>query len=65
MEIERKIPVWLGLIAFMLVYGLAGNGDYQDALAQQEFYCENVKLYQESAGENGHPNYKELDCEGS
>ena len=44
MELERKIPVWLGLIVFMLVYGLAGNGDYQDALAQQEFYCENVRL---------------------
>ena len=45
----------LVLGAFILAFGLLGEGDYQDAVAADAEYCDNVR--------NGvWPNYKNLEC---
>lgn len=42
-------------IAIVLGFGLIGNEDYNEALLQQQDYCERVEI-------GVHTNYKEVDC---
>jgi hypothetical protein len=48
----------LGFVAFIALIGLAGNGDYQEEINKQASYCEMVKLFQDTNGENGWPDYE-------
>jgi len=50
--------------AFILAYGLAGNGDMQEQERQAERYCEMTALWAETGGDAGWPPYREnLTCE--
>lgn len=33
----------LGLVAIMVIFGLVGNQDYEDAVADEQHYCAMVK----------------------
>jgi hypothetical protein len=60
MDLMRDLPehiVWLlASIVFVVGFGYAGDGDYEEAVMAQEVYCENVS--------NGAwPDYKEADCQ--
>jgi hypothetical protein len=35
----------------------------EEEISNQEWYCGNVEIWIDSKGENGHPNYKGIDCE--
>jgi hypothetical protein len=50
--------------AFILAYGLAGNGDIAEEQRQRDTYCEMVDLWAKTGGDAGWPPYREnLDCE--
>lgn len=44
-------------IAALLIYGAVGSMDYADALMQESVYCANVRDWNASGGEFGHPDY--------
>ncbi len=56
----------IGTVCVLILAGLAGQSDYEDALLEQAAYCDNVTLYHATAGTQGWPdynrNYSEL-CE--
>lgn len=53
-----------GIIAVLLILiGFAGSADMQDQIDNELFYCEMVQIYIDSNGENGWPNFKNIDCE--
>ena len=52
--------VGLGTLVFLLLAGLAGQADYEDALREEAVYCANVKQYKASAGEQGWPDYRDV-----
>ena len=51
--------VCVGGIVFLLLAGIAGKADYEDALLQEQAYCSNVTLYRATGGEQGWPDYNE------
>ena len=53
------------VILFITVLGILGNADMEEEISQRDFYCENVDIWIASNGENGHPNYKGIDCASS
>jgi hypothetical protein len=52
--------VALGFVVFIVLAGTAGRVDYEDALREEQLYCDNVKLYKDTAGAKGWPDYREL-----
>ena len=44
---------------FFLLAGIAGQSDYEEAVRAEQAYCENVKLFNETRGEKGWPDYNE------
>jgi hypothetical protein len=54
--------VWVGVgfVVFILLAGLAGQADYEDAQLQEQAYCANVKEFKETNGQKGWPDYREL-----
>jgi hypothetical protein len=50
------------LIVIIAAFGIAGMIDYQDESDQQQEYCDMVKVYNNSKGEFGWPNYKGASC---
>ena len=52
---------WLcvGFVVFFLLAGIAGQSDYEEAVRAEQAYCENVKLFNETRGEKGWPDYNE------
>jgi len=65
LEMFNKDPglVTGAVILFITVLGILGNADMEEEISQQEFYCENVAIWIDSNGENGHPNFRGVDCE--
>lgn len=58
---ERKVAI--GMLGVVMVFlGLAGEGDYEDAVAQDKVYCDMVALHLQTGGEAGHPNYEGRNC---
>ena len=51
--------VALGTLGFLLMAGIAGQADYEDAVLQEQVYCANVELYRATNGEKGWPDYNE------
>lgn len=46
--------------AFLVLCALLGmSGDYEDEKQMASHYCEMVKLFKDSGGENGWPDYKD------
>ena len=46
------------IVLAFLAFGIAGQGDYEDALAQQDIYCEFVELWGQTNGTDGHPDFR-------
>lgn len=40
---KRKLTIAAAALAMLAAFGFAGQMDYEDALAQQALYCDNVK----------------------
>ena len=53
-EIFRTI---CAILAFLLLFGLAGTMDVQEEERQAEQYCEMVAMYKETNGQQGWPAY--------
>lgn len=49
----------IGVMVFLLAAGLAGQSDYEEALRAEQAYCINVKLFKDTRGEQGWPDYDE------
>ncbi len=49
----------VGFVVFFLLAGIAGQSDYEEAVRAEQAYCENVKLFNETRGEKGWPDYNE------
>ena len=66
-ELFNKYPgrVIAGIVLFVVCMGILGNADMEEEISQQEFYCENVAIWVDSKGENGHPNFRGIDCASS
>ena len=52
--------VIVGMLIFVLLAGIAGQSDYEDALREEQLYCTNVELYKATGGEQGWPDYREV-----
>ncbi len=52
--------VSIGFVTFIVLAGLAGRVDYEEELRAEQAYCDNVKLYKDSRGQQGWPDYREL-----
>jgi len=52
--------VCIGFVTFIVLAGLAGRVDYEEELRAEQAYCDNVKLYKDTQGKQGWPDYREL-----
>jgi len=54
--------IWAFLVvAFLiLVFGLVGEADYQDALDEEALYCQQTLLFKRTNGQSGWPDYKKI-----
>ena len=50
----------LAALALLVLAGIAGTMDYEDALLEERAYCANVTLHHATAGLHGWPDYKQL-----
>ena len=54
--------IMIRLIAFVLImlvaYGIAGTHDFDEEQRQEQEYCEMVKLYKQTRGQAGWPEYR-------
>lgn len=48
MSKQTRLSLLVLLIVFIL-FGIAGRMDYEDAVEQENYYCEMVKLWQDDA----------------
>lgn len=66
-EMIAKDTLQAGALIFiiLLTLGFVGNLDYEDAVTEERHYCASVKLFNDSNGQRGHPNFKELNCNES
>ena len=64
-ELFNQYPgrVIAGVVLFVIGMGILGNADMKEEISNQEWYCGNVEIWIDSNGENGHPNFKGIDCE--
>lgn len=53
---------YIALGVIIILIGLAGVGDYEDALIEEKRYCEMVRNWEVHGGERGHPNYDNRNC---
>lgn len=49
----------LGLVAVLAILVVVGSNDHQEAVLAEAHYCKMVKLFNDTGGENGWPDYKE------
>ena len=57
----KSYYTYLAIAGLLLVFGLVGRADYQEAIAQEERYCDMIAIYDETNGESGWPAY-DGDC---
>ena len=62
---EMHEGIWAAIAVAILavVLGLVGEGDYREALSQQQIYCDQVATHQQSEGEFGWPDYRQSAAE--
>ena len=62
-EMHEGIWAAIAVAIIAVVLGLVGEGDYQEALSQQQIYCDQVAAHQQSSGEFGWPDYRQSAAE--
>jgi hypothetical protein len=62
---EMHEGVWaaIAVAIIALLLGLVGESDYQEALSQQQIYCDQVAKHRQSGGEFGWPDYRQSAAE--
>lgn len=50
------------LVLVLIVFGLVGQGDYDEARKEHTHYCAMVDTWERFQGTRGHPNYEDRDC---
>ena len=53
----KRYQVILAAIGLVIALGLVGQSDFEDEQAQAEQYCEMVKLWKQTKGQAGWPEY--------
>jgi hypothetical protein len=53
----KRYQVILAAIGLIIAMGIVGQSDYEDEQAQAEQYCEMVKLWKQTNGQQGWPAY--------
>jgi hypothetical protein len=53
----RSPIVWI-LVLLVLALSYVGKMDFEDAVLQQDHYCQMVKLHKDTNGDAGWPDYK-------
>jgi hypothetical protein len=53
----KRYKAILAIIGIIIAIGIAGNMDVEDEQLQLDHYCEMVKLWKESDGRQGWPDY--------
>jgi hypothetical protein len=53
----KRYQVILAAIGLVIALGLVGQSDFEDEQAQAEQYCEMVKLWKQTKGQQGWPAY--------
>lgn len=53
----KRYQVILAIIAIIFAMGFVGQNDFEDEQAQAEQYCEMVKLWKQTKGQEGWPAY--------
>jgi hypothetical protein len=53
----KRYQVILAAISLVIALGLVGQSDFEDEQAQAEQYCEMVKLWKQTKGQQGWPAY--------
>jgi hypothetical protein len=48
----------IGIVLVLFAFGIAGQGDYEEAVLQQDIYCEFVELWEKTDGQDGHPDFR-------
>lgn len=48
------------MILMLTALGIAGQGDYEEALLIEQEYCEMVDLWGQTNGRDGHPDWRKL-----
>ena len=62
-EMHEGIWAAVAVAIIALVLGLGGEDDYQEALHQQQIYCDQVAKHRQSDGEFGWPDYRQSAAE--
>lgn len=52
-----NFKVGLILVGILVVLGLVGQMDYEEAKRQEQHYCDMVQLWKQTNGEQGWPPY--------
>ena len=53
----KRYQVILGLLGLVIVMGIVGQSDFEEAERQEAEYCEMVKLWKQTKGQAGWPAY--------
>jgi hypothetical protein len=53
----KRYHLILAIIALITAMGIVGQSDFEDEQAQAEQYCEMVKLWKQTKGQQGWPAY--------
>ncbi len=62
-EMHEGIWALLFVGVLSIIFGLVGESDYQEALNQQQIYCDQVAKHRQSGGEFGWPDYRQSAAE--
>jgi len=46
------------VVTLLTIWGLAGTADYEEAVRQQQQYCDMLGIWEKTGGEYGWPPYK-------
>ena len=57
--VAKTLWIVLAVAGFVVLAGIAGQCDYEDAVREEALYCANVALYKATDGVKGWPDYNE------
>ena len=58
MHLNPNIKYAVIFLLVVIAFGIAGQGDYEEAVSQQDIYCEFVELWERTNGRDGHPDWR-------
>ena len=58
MHLHPNIKYAVIFLLVVIAFGIVGQGDYEDAVAQEDIYCDFVDLWEKTNGRDGHPDWR-------